>query len=133
MTDKLNSQLSLAEKIEAVDAKVVAKKVLTTHFIRDIIGNLRAFTTQSFRCKKCNKRFRRIPLQGKCSECGSPLLLTVHRGNIEKYLDPAQRIVKKYGLSDYYTQRLSLVKEEIETLFEGKKPKQFELSDFTNQ
>jgi DNA polymerase II large subunit len=130
MADKLNSQLVLAEKIEAVDAKTVARKVLTTHFIRDIMGNLRAFTTQSFRCKKCNKRFRRLPLQGKCPECGGTLTLTVYRGGIEKYLESAYQLVKKYGLSTYYSQRLSLIEDEINTLFEGKKPKQISLSDF---
>jgi DNA polymerase II large subunit len=130
MLDKLSSQLTLAEKIEAVDAETVARKVLTTHFIRDIMGNLRAFTTQSFRCKKCNKRFRRLPLRGKCSACGGEVALTVHRGGIEKYLEAARQLVKKYGLSDYYAQRLTLVEEEIRSLFEGDKPKQVSLSDF---
>jgi DNA polymerase II large subunit len=130
MIDKLNSQLVLAEKIKAVDAETVAHKVLTTHFIRDIAGNLRAFTTQSFRCKKCNKRFRRLPLQGKCSGCGGTLMLTVHRGGIEKYLESAYQLVKKYGLLTYYSQRLALIEDEINSLFEGKKPKQISLSDF---
>ncbi|MGD9130858.1 MAG: DNA polymerase II large subunit [Candidatus Bathyarchaeota archaeon] len=131
MTDKLHSQLVLAEKIKAVDADIVAKKVLTTHFIRDIAGNLRAFTTQKFRCKACNKKFRRLPLLGKCSACGGELTLTVYRGGIEKYLPEALKLVKKYGLSEYYSQRLSIVEEEIITLFEGKKPRQISLAAFT--
>lgn len=130
MTDKLNSQLELAEKIEAVDAKQVALKVLTTHFLRDISGNLRAFSTQSFRCKLCNKRFRRIPITGKCAACQGPLLLTVYRGGIEKYLNAAKDLVKKYDLPKYYLHRLALVEEEIITLFEGKKPRQISLTDF---
>jgi len=130
MVDKLNSQLMLAEKIEAVDARTVAKKVLTTHFVRDIAGNLRAFTTQNFRCKSCNKRFRRIPLRGRCPECGGAITLTVYRGGIEKYLEVAHQLVQKYGLSNYYAQRLSLVEDEINSLFEGKKPKQISLTDF---
>jgi len=130
MTDKLHSQLMLAEKIEAVDADIVAKKVLTTHFVRDIAGNLRAFTTQKFRCKACNKKFRRLPLLGKCPACGGELTLTVYRGGIEKYLPAALNLVKKYGLSEYYAQRLSIVEEEIITLFEGKKPRQISLTAF---
>ena len=130
MTDKLHSQLILAEKIEAVDADIVAKKVLTTHFVRDIAGNLRAFTTQKFRCKACNKKFRRLPLLGKCPACGGELTLTVYRGGIEKYLPEALKLVKKYGLSEYYAQRLSMVEEEIITLFEGKKPRQISLAAF---
>ncbi len=130
MIDKLNSQLALAEKIEAVDAEKVARKVLTTHFIRDIAGNLRAFTTQNFRCKRCNRKFRRLPLKGKCAACGGEVSLTVYRGGIEKYLEAAHELIRKYGLADYYAQRISLVEDEIGLLFEGKKPKQISLSDF---
>ncbi len=130
MTEKLNSQLALAEKIEAVDAKRVAWKVLTTHFMRDIAGNLRAFTTQGFRCKECNKKFRRMPLKGKCTECNGDLALTVYRGGIEKYLQAADDLISRYGLPSYYSQRLAMVREEIDTLFEGRKPKQVSLRDF---
>jgi DNA polymerase II large subunit len=130
MTDKLKGQLELAEKIEAVDANRVALKVLKTHFMRDIAGNLRAFSTQGFRCKTCSRRFRRSPLRGKCSSCGGELTLTVHRGGIEKYLDAAQNLVDKYDLPKYYSQRIALVKEEINALFDSKKPKQISLTDF---
>jgi len=130
MTDKLDAQLSLAEKIQAVDARRVAWKVLTTHFMRDIAGNLRAFSTQSFRCKGCNKKFRRMPLKGKCTECGGALTLTVYRGGIEKYLEAAEHLIHKYNLPPYYSQRLVMVREEIDSLFEGKKPKQISLKDF---
>ena len=130
MLDKLDSQLALAEKIEAVDARVVARKVLSTHFMRDIAGNLRAFSTQGFRCKSCSRRFRRLPLKGKCPDCGGELSLTVYRGGIEKYLEAAQNLVEKYRLPQYYTQRLDLIKDEINSLFEGKKPRQISLADF---
>jgi DNA polymerase II large subunit len=131
MIDKLNMQLELDEKIDAVDVRRVALKVLTTHFIRDIAGNLRAFSTQAFRCKSCNKKFRRLPLKGKCPFCGGKLTLTVYRGGIEKYLVVAQQLVDKYGLPKYYTQRMDLIKEEIASMFDNKKPKQVSLSDFT--
>ena len=130
MIEKLKSQLDLAEKIEAVDAKEVALKVLTTHFIRDIAGNLRAFSTQGFRCKSCNRRFRRLPLRGKCPRCGGALTLTVYRGGIEKYIDAAEHLIEKYGLPQYYAQRILLVRDEIDSLFDGNKPKQISLVDF---
>jgi len=132
MIDKLNTQLSLAEKIEAVDARRVAWKVLTTHFMRDIAGNLRAFSTQGFRCKRCNRKFRRMPLKGKCPECNGDLTLTVYRGGIEKYLDAAEQLIRRYNLPPYYSQRLVMVREEIESIFEGKKPKQISLKDFVS-
>jgi len=133
MTDKLAAQLDLAGKIKAVDARIVAEIVLNTHFIRDISGNLRAFATQSFRCKKCNRRFRRVPLKGTCPECGGELTLTVHRGGIEKYLEDAWHLVKKYNMSEYYVQRLTLIEKEINSLFEsGKNIKQSNLAEFLN-
>jgi DNA polymerase II large subunit len=132
MIDKLNMQLGLAEKIEAVDARRVALKVLNTHFMRDIAGNMRAFSTQGFRCRACNRKFRRLPLSGKCPtpNCNGQLTLTVYRGGIEKYLVPAQQLVDKYGLPNYYTQRMDLIKEELGTMFDNKKPKQATLFDF---
>jgi DNA polymerase II large subunit len=130
MIEKLNMQLELGEKIEAVDVRRVALKVLTTHFIRDIAGNLRAFSTQGFRCKSCNKRFRRLPLRGKCPFCNGSLTLTVYRGGIEKYLEAAQQLIDKYGLPNYYTQRIALIKDEIASMFDNKKPKQISLTDF---
>jgi DNA polymerase II large subunit len=131
MIDKLNMQLELGEKIDAVDARKVALKVLNTHFMRDIAGNMRAFSTQGFRCKSCNKKFRRLPLKGKCPFCGGQLTLTVYRGGIEKYLVAAQQLVDKYGLPKYYTQRMELIKEELSVMFDNKKPKQAKLFDFT--
>ena len=130
MVDKLGSQMQLAERIDAVDARRVALKVLTTHFIRDIAGNLRAFSTQGFRCKSCGRKFRRMPLRGKCPSCMGQLSLTVYRGGIEKYLEAAQNLVQRYGLSKYYSQRISLLKEEIVASFESKKEKQISLADF---
>ena len=130
MIEKLNMQLGLGEKIDAVDVERVALKVLTTHFLRDIAGNLRAFSTQGFRCKSCNKKFRRLPLKGKCPFCGGKLTLTVYRGGIEKYLEAAQQLIDKYDLPNYYTQRLDLIKEEIASMFDNNKPKQAKLFDF---
>ncbi len=130
MIEKLHLQLDLGARIDAVDVRYVALKVLTTHFMRDIAGNLRAFTTQSFRCKSCNKKFRRLPLKGKCPFCQGQLTLTVYRGGIEKYLEAAQQLVDKYELPKYYTQRLILIQQEIAATFDNKKPKQAKLFDF---
>jgi DNA polymerase II large subunit len=131
MVEKLHKQLELGEKIEAVDVRRVALKVLTTHFIKDIAGNMRAFSTQAFRCKQCNKRYRRLPLRGKCAICGGPLTLTVYRGGIEKYIVAAQDLIEKYELPKYYAQRLDLIKEELASMFDNNKPKQASLMDFS--
>jgi DNA polymerase II large subunit len=135
MLDKLESQLELSQKIFAVEAPVVAQRVLTSHFMKDIVGNLRAFTRQRFRCAKCNRKYRRPPLKGVCARCGGKLVMTVHKGGIEKYLNPAVDLVKRYGLDDYYADRLELVREEIASLFpseveEEQDDRQISLTDF---
>ena len=135
MSNKLFSQLQLAEMIRAVDAKEVAKKVLKTHLIRDIVGNLTAFTRQKLRCKKCNLKFRRIPLTGKCTRCGGELVFTVFRKGIEKYLDLADELIRKYNIDDYYQQRIALIRDELSLLFkevvvEQTNDKQVKLGEF---
>jgi DNA polymerase II large subunit len=59
------------------------------------------------------------------------LSLTVYRGSIEKYVEVAQNLVQRYGLPKYYSQRISLLKEEIMALFKSKKDRQISLSAFT--
>jgi DNA polymerase II large subunit len=134
MLDKLESQLDLTKKLRAVDDKIVGLKILNSHFMKDIVGNLRAFTRQGFRCSKCNKKFRRPPLKGVCDRCGGSMLQTVYKGGIEKYLTPAKGIIEKYDLGEYYVDRIRLVEEEIESLFWKEKSEethsQFNLTDF---
>ena len=135
LVDLLESQLELSQKIFAVEAPVVAQRVLTSHFMKDIVGNLRAFTRQRFRCTKCNRKYRRPPLKGMCARCGGKLVMTVHKGGIEKYLNPAVDLVKRYGLDNYYIDRLELVREEIASLFpseteEEQDDRQISLTDF---
>ncbi|MGD0688894.1 MAG: DNA polymerase II large subunit [Candidatus Bathyarchaeia archaeon] len=132
MLDKLTLQLKLAESVKAVAAGEVAKRVLSTHFMRDLTGNLKAFASQRFRCTKCNAKYRRIPLKGVCPRCGGKLSLTVYRGSVEKYLTVAQDLVKRYNLGKYHEQRLLLLHEEINSLFneQEEKKKQPTLAQF---
>ncbi len=132
MLEKVMHQLKLAETIRAVDAQDVAKRVLSTHFMRDLTGNLKAFSTQRMRCTKCNSKFRRIPLKGVCPRCGGRISLTVYRGTVEKYLHVARDLVKRYNLGTYNEQRLLLIEEEIKSLFQEsqEEKKQQVLGDF---
>lgn len=130
MGEKVDRQLSLAKKIRAVDEKDVAARVLNFHFLRDIYGNLRSFGQQKFRCVDCNMKYRRVPLIGKCTKCGGKILLTVHKGGIEKYLKVSQEIAEKYGLSDYLKQRLTLIEKDLESIFEKDKIQQISLTEF---
>ena len=135
MLEKLESQLDLTRKLNCVDGKVVSLKILNSHFMKDIVGNLRAFTRQTFRCSKCNKKYRRPPLVGVCTRCGGPLLQTVYKAGIEKYVDAARSLIEQYQLGQYYVDRVDLVEKEILSLFQGEEEEpqpqeQFHLTDF---
>ncbi len=130
MSEKTDMELKLCKRIRAVDEWDVAKRLVDSHLIRDTYGNLRAFARQKFRCVKCNYKYRRPPLLGKCHKCGGRVILTVSRGTITKYLELTDDVVKNYVRSDYIRQRMELVKKEIESVFENDKSKQFSLAQF---
>ena len=130
MVEKLDAQLSLARMIRAVDECEVAETVIKNHFLRDIKGNLRAFGSQTMRCSKCNAKYRRIPLSGKCKKCGSKIVPTVHVASVIKYLDVSLRIANEYHVSDYTRQRLELLEKDVNLLFPAVVEKQKALSDF---
>ena len=132
MDEKIDAQLHLGKIIKAVDARNVAEKILSSHFNPDILGNLRKFAVQGFRCVKCNEKYRRPPISngGKCPKCGNKIILTVNRGGIEKYIPRAIKIVKNFQLDDYTLQRMELIEEYVESLCNNPKIKQQKLSDF---
>ncbi|MAG78306.1 hypothetical protein CL616_02990, partial [archaeon] len=92
---------------------------------RDIKGNLRKFSQQSFRCVACNEIHRRPPLAGKCINCNGKLVFTIAEGSVVKYLEPALDLAEKYNLPAYLKQTLLLVKDRIESVF-GKDPEKQE-------
>ena len=124
MEGKLKGQMNIAEKIRAVKTSDVARLVIEKHFIRDIKGNLRKFSTQQFRCVKCNEKFRRPPLIGKCTKCGGRIIFTISEGSVVKYLEPSISLAKKYQVPSYLQQSLELVKRQIEDVFGKDKEKQ---------
>ncbi len=135
MQEKVDAEFSLMDKIYAINKRDAARRVITSHFIPDLIGNLHSFSKQILRCSSCNAKYRRIPLSGKCTKDGGKLLLTISKGGIEKYLEMAINLADRYDLDPYIKQRLKLIKEEIEELFVGESInsngiKQFNLSKF---
>jgi len=136
MTDKLEAELALAGMIRAVDADDVAERVLTTHFLRDLMGNLSAFSKQKFRCTKCNTSYRRMPLAGKCTKfrgrgiCNGNIIPTVHEGSVKKYLEMSREMCRKYNISEYTKQRMEVLDLAIESTFGEEKQEQLGLADF---
>jgi len=130
MAEKLEAELELAVRIRAVDADDVAERVLNTHFIRDLMGNLSAFSKQKFRCTRCSAKYRRMPLGGKCNGCGQSVIQTVHESSVKKYLEMSRRMCVDYGVTEYTRQRIEVLDLNIESTFGRPKVEQLGLADF---
>ncbi|QUO47893.1 DNA-directed DNA polymerase II large subunit [Halorubrum ruber] len=130
MMEKMDAQLELARKLRAVDETDVAERVIEYHFLPDIIGNLRAFSRQETRCLDCGEKYRRMPLTGECRECGGRVNLTVHEGSVSKYVDTAIEVAERFGCRPYTKQRLKVLDQSLESIFEDDTNKQSGIADF---
>ncbi len=141
MTEKTFEQLELGRRIKAVDENAVADLLLQKHFIPDIKGNLRSFSSQEMRCTDCNTKFRRVPMTAQtiaptgkttaeCPECGGKVLLTISEGTIKKYLEPSRQIIENYEVSPYVRQQILILKKTLQSLF-GKDDRQTGIKQFT--
>jgi len=131
LAEKIAKQIEVAEKIEAVSAKQVVESIIKTHLIRDIAGNMKKYSTQSFKCKSCNRTLRRPSISGRCDICGGELRGTLTRGSIEKYLGLARKLAREYDIDEYAKERLDLMVTELNQLFQSRdETTQMELTDF---
>ncbi|MEM3180920.1 MAG: DNA polymerase II large subunit [Candidatus Micrarchaeaceae archaeon] len=117
MREKISEEFRLLDMLYSLDKRDTAKRLILSHFIPDLMGNLHSFSKQRFRCVTCNAKYRRMPLIGKCPKDGGRLLLTISKGGIEKYLNIAIELADRYNLDTYTKQRLQLLKEEIISVF----------------
>lgn len=129
MDDKIKAQISLGVKIRAVDAADVVHRIITKHLLPDIQGSLKSFTGQQLRCTKCGAKYRRIPLKGKCY-CGNKLTLTVHEAGVSKYLERSKEIGTAFNVPAYTLQRIALLENSINSLFQSDKVKKPKLDEF---
>lgn len=127
---KLEKQLNLARRLRAVDASDMAERILKYHFIPDIMGNLNKFGSQTFRCTTCNQIYRRLPITGKCRKCGTSLVGTVHKGNITKYLERSYGITNEFDVSNYIRQRIRIMRESVNSIFDARDNNFKTLEDF---
>ncbi len=117
MIDKLEKHIELELRIRAVDPEDSISRAITSHFLRDVSGNLRKFSMQGFRCSKCNAKYRRPPLSGRCEKCGGNLVLTMYPKSAVKYIQPALDVLETHNLMGYVHQRLKLLEEEAKSMF----------------
>lgn len=131
MKEKLDDQMQICSKIRAVNENKVGRKVIKKHFLPDIMGNLKAFSTQEFRCTNCNNSHRRIPLDGKCKRCNSnSVILTVHEGSVKKYIGYSKEIIDKYNIENYTEQRVKILDKRINSIFTDETSTQSQIEDF---
>lgn len=128
--EKLDMQIRTADMINAVDPSEVVSMVMTTHLLPDIMGNLRAYSGQSFRCTACGASYRRIPLAGKCLECENKLIQTMTRPSVQKYLKLAKRMLGKYTIEPYLRGRVLSLLDELELVFGKEDGSQALLTDY---
>ena len=128
--EKLDMQIRTADIINAVDPSEVVSMVMTTHLLPDIMGNLRAYSGQSFRCTSCGASYRRVPLTGKCLECENKLIQTMTRPSVQKYLKLARRMLGKYRIEPYLRGRVLSLLDELELVFGKEDGSQALLTDY---
>lgn len=131
LTDKISKQVEVAEKIDAVSARQVVESIIKTHLIRDIMGNMKKYSTQSFKCRSCGRTLRRPTVSARCEVCGGDIRQTLTRGSVEKYLAIARKLANDYNVDGYIKERLNLLVREMDQLFPAReKSTQSELTDF---
>jgi DNA polymerase II large subunit len=130
MYEKLEMQIATAKLINAVDPDEVVSMVLMTHILPDIMGNMRSYSSQAFRCSNCGQKYRRMPLMGKCIECENELLQTVTRGSVEKYIGIAINMCNQFKINDYLRSRVESLTKELKLNFKEQKKEQSTLVEF---
>ncbi|MDE1819266.1 MAG: DNA polymerase II large subunit [Euryarchaeota archaeon] len=123
MERTVEETLLLGAQLRAVDVSDAVGLLLNHHFLPDIMGNMKSYATQRFRCKVCGSSLRRPALDGRCPElrgkarCGGELLPTVYPSNVTKYLGLSRDLAKRYGVSPYLRQRVEILESSFASLF----------------
>lgn len=137
MRQKTMAQFALGEVLHSVDNQRQSAKLIDTHLIRDMRGNLRAFGQQKVRCTKCGASYRRVPISGKCMtvtgkkqdpftgemveiQCPGKPIMTVHYGSVNKYNELMRDIIDRYGCDEYITQLYQHVSMWVDQTFDDK-------------
>ena len=118
--------LALTSQIRAVDVAEAVTLMLNSHFLPDLMGNLKSYATQSFRCKSCGASVRRPSLNGRCTQtlrggarCEGELLPTVYERMVRKYLGLSRQLAETVGVTPYVRQRIDILAASLATLFPG--------------
>jgi DNA polymerase II large subunit len=126
MSDLVERSVLLTTQIRAVDVAEAVMLVLNSHFLPDVMGNLKSYATQKFRCRVCGTNYRRPPLTERCTaprpggeRCDGELLATVYEASVRKYLPLSERLGQVDGITPYVRQRIRVLADSLSTLFPG--------------
>jgi DNA polymerase II large subunit len=126
MNGIVTQSLELTSQIRAVDVAGAVTLMLNSHFLPDLMGNLKSYATQTFRCKSCGTSYRRPPLRGRCTQsnarggrCDGELLPTVYERMVRKYLGLSQQLSETVGVTPYVRQRIDILAASLATMFPG--------------
>jgi len=134
MKKKVRGQLKLMDLIfDNNTKKWLVESIFNKHIFPDIMGNLRAYLTQVFKCKNCGRVYRRPLLRGRCEHCGGDLRQTVHAKSVTKYLGIAKELIKEVPVDEYIMARLSVLEREIQSTVKIEEDKYQKLTTFFNQ
>jgi helicase len=71
----------------------------------------------------CGKKVRRIPVGGKCPECGRNLIQTVYFGGVIKYLELLKSVVQDIG-DNLLVEEERVLRSQVEAYFRGAEPEE---------
>ena len=122
----VEQSLTLTSQLRAVDIAEAVTLVLNAHFLPDLMGNLKSFATQHFRCKSCGVQFRRPPLSGRCinaaktaSRAAGSSPRRSSRGRSASTSASPGASPGTEGVTPYLRQRVELLEASLLTLFPG--------------
>ena len=125
----VEQSLVLTSQIRAVDVADAVTLVLNSHFLPDLMGNLKSYATQKFRCKVCGTVVPTPAAHGRCSTpgargapCGGSLTPTVFEGAVRKYLAPLAAARGDPGVTPYVRQRVELLGRRSRPSFPAPRP-----------
>jgi len=118
---KIQSSLSILKKIQGTQESEFVENILENDFLEKFNSSLEKFFSQPFRCQKCSRNFRRIPLSGKCPSCGQEKInFTLSEGWVLRYTQIIEQLEENYAssISPYLDSWIKLLEMNKRQAFE---------------